>query len=168
MDSDHILSQFSIPTPCSMDWESMPGDERRRFCEACGKHVHDLTAMAAAELVQIGSKAFDGEDELCGRIAIKADGMLFGSESQPVVQSAGARQFTIRWLMTVIAACATALGITRLWMPSPEDNIPNPPVTNRSMILMGKMVPRSSPASPSSTSAPSCPPSASPAPGANG
>lgn len=30
----------------------MPGDARRRFCDACGKHVHDLSARTPAETAE--------------------------------------------------------------------------------------------------------------------
>lgn len=30
----------------------MPGDARRRFCDACGKHVHDLSGRTPAETAE--------------------------------------------------------------------------------------------------------------------
>jgi hypothetical protein len=38
-----------ISQPCSQDWNAMAGDERRRFCEQCQLHVHNLSAMSDAE-----------------------------------------------------------------------------------------------------------------------
>ncbi|MES2996324.1 MAG: hypothetical protein V4733_05885 [Verrucomicrobiota bacterium] len=38
-----------IARPCAMDWAAMSGDERKRFCAGCGKHVFNLSAMTAAE-----------------------------------------------------------------------------------------------------------------------
>ena len=43
------LDVIDIPRPCSQPWDTMKGDERRRFCEACGLHVHNLSAMTAQE-----------------------------------------------------------------------------------------------------------------------
>ncbi len=45
MGADGHLSGYTIPNPCAMNWDEMNGDTRERFCAACGKHVHDLTAM---------------------------------------------------------------------------------------------------------------------------
>lgn len=38
-----------IVKPCSESWDRMQGDERRRFCEKCGLHVHNLSAMSARQ-----------------------------------------------------------------------------------------------------------------------
>jgi len=49
-----------ISQPCSQDWGTMSGDEKRRFCSHCQLHVHNLSAMSAAEqgtvLSQRGSR----------------------------------------------------------------------------------------------------------------
>jgi hypothetical protein len=37
--------QIKVASPCSEKWESMRGDERRRFCEKCQLHVHDLRSL---------------------------------------------------------------------------------------------------------------------------
>jgi hypothetical protein len=49
MDANEIFSQFTIPTPCPMDWDRMPGDDRKRFCGACGKHVFNVSRMTPDE-----------------------------------------------------------------------------------------------------------------------
>jgi hypothetical protein len=38
-----------IDRPCRMRWESLQGDEKRRFCDQCQLHVHNLSAMTAEE-----------------------------------------------------------------------------------------------------------------------
>ncbi len=157
MEADELLSRFTIPTPCPMDWDRMPGDDRRRYCAACGKHVYNLTAMRPEERDSLTAKALAGDDELCGRLDHRPDGKLFASDdppTHPVV--ANAAQYTIRSLMMVIAACATILGITKLFLVSEEPNPkPNPPTTRFPTRLMGKMVPSRSVTTPAN-SAPSC------------
>ena len=44
-----LLARVAIASPCTADWNTMAGDERRRFCTSCRLHVHDLSAMTAAE-----------------------------------------------------------------------------------------------------------------------
>ncbi len=39
----------TIERPCDRTFDAMAGDERRRFCASCGKHVHDLSARTEAE-----------------------------------------------------------------------------------------------------------------------
>lgn len=38
-----------VPKPCHAEWSSMDGDERKRFCGECGKHVYNLSAMTQGE-----------------------------------------------------------------------------------------------------------------------
>lgn len=38
-----------IDQPCSEDWASLSGDERARFCQQCGHHVHNLDELDAGE-----------------------------------------------------------------------------------------------------------------------
>lgn len=49
------LPVIEIASPCVADWDAMPGDAARRFCDQCGKHVHNLSAMptdAAREVIK--------------------------------------------------------------------------------------------------------------------
>jgi hypothetical protein len=43
------LEQFQIPTPCTEAWDAMRGDDAKRFCDKCDKHVHDLRHFDRAE-----------------------------------------------------------------------------------------------------------------------
>src|SRR3954471_22463603 len=48
-----LLQRISIPEACPISWDSMRGDRSMRFCDQCGKHVYNLSAMTtiAAEKV---------------------------------------------------------------------------------------------------------------------
>ncbi len=39
-----------IAKPCTADWTKMTGDDRRRLCAQCDKHVHNLSALTPHEL----------------------------------------------------------------------------------------------------------------------
>ncbi len=43
----------AIQKPCPASWDSMQGDEKRRFCEHCQLHVHNLTEMTTQEQVTL-------------------------------------------------------------------------------------------------------------------
>ena len=43
------LSRLDVEEPCHADWNTMKGDESRRFCSGCRKHVHNLSEMSADE-----------------------------------------------------------------------------------------------------------------------
>jgi hypothetical protein len=32
-----------IAKPCNASFAAMPGDEKKRFCDSCSKHVHDIS-----------------------------------------------------------------------------------------------------------------------------
>lgn len=38
-----------IPSPCAQSWSTMTKEGQRRFCDACKKHVHDLSSMTPPE-----------------------------------------------------------------------------------------------------------------------
>jgi hypothetical protein len=61
--------QLPIPEPCSADWEGMHGGSRKRFCDQCSKHVHDLSAMTEDEASTVLE-----EPGVCVRYTVKPDG----------------------------------------------------------------------------------------------
>ena len=40
---------LKVEAPCPKRWEDLSGDSKRRFCEQCQLHVHNLSAMTADE-----------------------------------------------------------------------------------------------------------------------
>jgi hypothetical protein len=48
--------QFEILDPCSEDWSTMKGDERRRYCERCQEVVYDLSTLTAQEVDALSSR----------------------------------------------------------------------------------------------------------------
>jgi hypothetical protein len=164
MNANDILIDFTIPTPCPMDWDRMRGDDRVRYCEGCDKHVYDLTAMRPDERNSLISIVRSQGEELCGRLYQRPDGTLVASECPPAPRAAagawpsaigwfasiiaGCRpaprtaanpgQITIRWLMSVIAGCAAILGFTRVLISTEPP--PKPPVKNVTPRVMGALI----------------------------
>jgi hypothetical protein len=96
-------SQVNIDSPCHESWEAMDGDEERRFCGVCQKHVHNLSAMRHDE-----AKALLREtagEHLCVRYTSESDGTLRFRDLVP-------RGMLTRKLLrtafaaTMLAACA--------------------------------------------------------------
>lgn len=58
------LPLLSIPEPCSADWNKMHGDEKKRFCGLCKKHVHSLEAYRPSEVNEL----FEREPDACVRV----------------------------------------------------------------------------------------------------
>ncbi len=47
--STAILDNVYLASPCSMSWDAMTGDERKRACSGCGKNVFNLSDMTKSE-----------------------------------------------------------------------------------------------------------------------
>lgn len=45
-----MKAPIPIVKPCSADWSQMTGDDRKRLCAHCDKHVHNLSALTPREL----------------------------------------------------------------------------------------------------------------------
>jgi hypothetical protein len=118
MGANEIIASFKIPSPCPMDWDRMHGDDRVRFCELCGKNVHDLTVLTPDEAASFLSVVREKGERRCVRLYQRADGALTTSSCQPAVaDEARPWQFTIRAIMAVIAGWAAVLGLARWFWP---------------------------------------------------
>src|SRR4051812_40258229 len=72
MTRTHVpLEVLKIENPCPADWNAMAGDERKRFCQGCQKHVHNLSAMPRAEAERL---VCESAGNLCVRMALNAEG----------------------------------------------------------------------------------------------
>ena len=65
------LEQVQIPEPCSVDWSTMTGDDRTRYCDACGKHVHNLSTRSRREGEALIASSDGG---LCVQMTLDARG----------------------------------------------------------------------------------------------
>ena len=100
------LEQVRIATPCSMRWEDMAGDDKRRFCDACRLHVHNLGAMSDSEVQDLLTSAAEGRGRVCARLFQRTDGTVLLQDC-PV----GLRAAAIRMARggVRIAACVVML-----------------------------------------------------------
>lgn len=42
-------TDLEIASPCTQDWNTMTAEGKKRFCDACKKHVQDLSQMSETE-----------------------------------------------------------------------------------------------------------------------
>jgi hypothetical protein len=68
-----LLDRVTIPEPCPASWRAMRGDTTRRFCDQCGKHVYNLSAMTVAEAERVIA---DQDDSLCAQFRRRRDGRI--------------------------------------------------------------------------------------------
>ncbi|MCE9572430.1 MAG: hypothetical protein K8W52_04675 [Deltaproteobacteria bacterium] len=96
-----LLDRVVIKTPCKESWAAMRGDDRKRFCGKCDKHVYDLSAMTAVEAEAL--LAGPGEAP-CLRLYRRPDGTVLTSDC-PI---GSRRRRRNRWAIVGVAVAAVA------------------------------------------------------------
>ena len=84
------LDNIKIASPCSQDWNSMSGDERKRFCGECKLNVYNLSGMTKAEAENL---LMTSEGRLCVRFYRRSDGTVL-TQDCPVGWAAFKRRVT--------------------------------------------------------------------------
>lgn len=105
MKNDSILNQVQVASPCTARWEDMTGDDRKRFCQHCQKHVFNLSAMTQSEAETFVRET---EGKFCGRFHRRRDGRILTSDC-PTGQRLR-RNRMARWCGAAFAAAMVFLG----------------------------------------------------------
>jgi hypothetical protein len=72
--------ELHIAEPCSADWDEMTGDDRKRFCSSCTKHVHNVSELTEGEARAL----FSENNNLCVQYAFNREGkVLFADTPDP-------------------------------------------------------------------------------------
>ena len=109
-----------VPKPCHAEWSAMAGDERKRFCGECGKHVYNLSAMTQGEAQKFA-------DETQGRECVayvRADDGLMHSPNfieRVMLWLAGWKPSFARVLVAVLPAALASCVTQR-----PTGGVPRP------------------------------------------
>ena len=67
------LDQVAITTPCTVPWETMPGDERIRHCGQCRQDVYNIAGLTRFEAQRLVASR---QGRLCARILRRPDGTV--------------------------------------------------------------------------------------------
>jgi hypothetical protein len=97
----------------------MSGNERTRFCAACGLHVHNLSALSAAERTSLLRNA---AGRICVTYQRRLDGEFVTAES-PL----SPRERTSLRQAGAVALSAAALALAAGCMSKPDAIVPPPP-----------------------------------------
>jgi hypothetical protein len=76
-----VLDDIRIATPCQMNWDEMPGDDRVRSCSACSRLVYNIAAMTSDEALSLIANR---EGRLCARLFRRADGTIITADCPAV------------------------------------------------------------------------------------
>lgn len=97
------VNHLRIASPCSVDWDTMSGDERTRHCGLCQLNVYNIAEMTAPEVRALVTKS---EGRICARLYKRADGTVITKDC-PV----GFRAYQKRVSRMAGAALAAILGL---------------------------------------------------------
>lgn len=133
MKNDSILNHVRVASPCTARWEDMTGDDRKRFCQHCQKHVFNLSAMTQSE-----AEAFvrETEGKFCGRFHRRRDGRMLTSDC-PTGQRLR-RNRMARWCGAAFAAVMVFLG-SRFSLRSAESKPDGSTTGAENQMPMGKI-----------------------------
>lgn len=103
-----VLDTLRVASPCDASWAEMKGDDRRRFCDHCEKHVYNLPLLSPDELVDLIETT---EGSFCGRLYARKDGTVLTSDCPVGMAAKVAKARRKRALGAAAAAAALALTV---------------------------------------------------------
>ena len=76
------VPQLTIANPCRESWDAMDGGNSHRFCNACNRSVHDLSALTRRQAADLLA---NNQGKVCGRITYDERGsQIFAREHSPI------------------------------------------------------------------------------------
>lgn len=67
--------EVGIASVCETTWESMHGDDKRRFCHKCDLFAHDVEALSQAEKFDLIRMA-QNKNNRSGKLLVRPDGKV--------------------------------------------------------------------------------------------
>jgi hypothetical protein len=152
-------TDIPIASPCGADWRTMKPSDTKRFCDACQKHVHDLSAMTpTAAKALLSSPPTEG---LCVRYLYDAHGeILFRDAPLPTGMLVRAKRFATAAaavaLPMALAACSGSMGdgpepvmmgavACPMPTPAPSASVPVQATMGEVQVMMGAPPPLPAP-----------------------
>lgn len=141
-----LLDRLAIKTPCKASWNDMEGDDRVRFCCACSKNVHDISAMTEDEAEAFLAFHLDDQDA-CVKLYRRPDGRILTSDCPRGASTRHARRAAIAGAAAVCAVAAVAAVVGDAHVPRAHHlprstsrfEVPRPaPGAPRTMSTMGR------------------------------
>jgi hypothetical protein len=126
------VDRIEIPTPCSVPWDSMYGDDRTRHCGSCRKNVYNVAELTRTQAMQL----IASREEVCVRIYRRPDGTVVTSDCWSRLRAARRRGTWPFLAMLVIVGWAQLaamivgiVGLRRLVLHATMGSRPAAPVS---------------------------------------
>lgn len=103
-------SRIGVATPCHVDWDTMNGDERKRFCGNCKKNVYNLSDMPESEATSFLTAELGAGRVPCIQFYKRADGTIL-FDNCPVALRAvrDAARRTVRIAASFVSLCLSVV-----------------------------------------------------------
>jgi hypothetical protein len=101
-----FIHDLQIASPCKVDWDSMTGDERKRFCGQCKLNVYNISSMTLPEAEKLVA---DAEGKVCLRMYRRTDGTVITKDC-PVGVAAKIKRNVQRYAGVACAAATVLIG----------------------------------------------------------
>lgn len=101
------LAALRVASPCHERWEDMEGDEQKRFCGRCDKHVYNVSAMPAEQAEELLTRSNMG---ICVRFSRRSDGTVVTGDCPVGRQRRSLKLSLAVASMFAAAACETTQG----------------------------------------------------------
>lgn len=75
MPENELLESLILAYPCPIKWETMSGDERKRFCEKCSMHVFNISDLSKEEAESFLKESLSSES-VCVKFFLRRDGTI--------------------------------------------------------------------------------------------
>jgi len=102
------LTNLSIASPCSTNWNEMAGDEQTRHCQECQLNVYNLSNMTRQEAETLIQKK---EGRLCVRFYRRLDGTILTKDCPVGKRVLHQRQFKRLGKVAAVISIVTLIGL---------------------------------------------------------
>lgn len=114
-----FIHNLKIATPCPAEWNTMTGDERKRFCGQCKLNVYNISAMTLDEAETLINEA---EGRICIRMFRRKDGTVITEDCPVGIAAKFKRRMKLAgaYIVAAITVCgAIAQGVVS-WRQAPK------------------------------------------------
>ena len=113
MSREISLEQIRIASPCPVEWDTMTGDDRVRFCGECRLNVYNIAAMTRPEALALVREA---EGRVCVQLYRRPDGTVLTSDCPVGLRAAARRQLArlVAKIAAVVMITGSAFGAYRM------------------------------------------------------
>jgi hypothetical protein len=115
------FKDISIPKPCSVDYDALPGDEVKRFCGSCDKHIYDFRGKDETYFNTI----FKIHGKVCGVFLSNQINYSKKGSTHPYIKSLFTKLFSILLFLKTTTSFSAETSIKKQTISASQLNFKN-------------------------------------------